>query len=560
MVILLRFALLLLLLAFAAPAMALDPIQSGVAREAPKCISWAPGRVDCFTRSPAGSLTWIYLQNEQWSAPKDLGGKLAAPPSCVARGPGGINCFAPSTKGVLATINLNGKTWSAWSSLGGDLAPSRPACLALARDRLACYARGRRGQLLVRRWGGGKAWDPWQDLGGALASDPECIAVGGAGIACFGRSPSGELIGFLPDASGKKGAWAQLGGRISGTPSCARLKSGEAACAAQSRSGRLYLWRGMPLDKSEEPGRVVQNDEATADDPTCIMQAGAFVCFLRGPGRELVRRSLIGETETATDGELDLPQAIGLSCLTLNSDGVIGCGLTGDDRKLYFASAEALEAGGASEPETGAAYEEAEGAWFLSNVDTGASCRVMLTGREAFGGKRLQMGPRCRAVGIAERPVQWDQDEEGLLFLARDGEIVLRFNPAHAGRWMTPRKGAALMLSRDPPGAGNEPPVSAMIPGPADTRLSEMFGPWRVVNDTAGYLCTMQLTNRRAATGYEISWDPACESRFPAVRYWTESAGAIVFVGPSDIVVARFDANGPGKWRLQGHAGITLIR
>ena len=113
------------------------------------------------------------------------------------------------------------------------------------------------------------------------------------------------------------------------------------------------------------------------------------------------------------------------------------------------------------------------------------------------------------------------------------------------------------MLSREPPGSSNEAPVA---PGPADGRLAEMFGPWRVLNDAAGYLCTLQLTNRRAAAGYGIAWDPACESRFPAVRYWTESAGAIVFVGPSDIVVARFDANGPGKWRLQGHTGITLIR
>ena len=554
MVLKLRFVFLLLGLAaaLAAPARALDPIQSGIAREAAKCISWAPGRVDCFARSNAGTLTWVYLQNEQWSAPKDLGGKLAGPPSCVARGPGGINCFAPSAKGVLATINLNGKTWSAWSSLGGDLAPSRPACLALARDRIVCYARGRRGQLLQRRWGGGKSWDPWVNLGGALASDPECIAVGG-GVACFGRGTADELVGFLPDATGKKGGWSEMGGRIDGTPSCARLKSGEAACAAQSRSGRLFLWRGMPLFQSEEPGRIVQNDETTAGDPTCIMQTGAFVCFLRTNGRGLVRKSLIGALDASTDGELDLPASIGLSCLTLNSDGVIGCGITDNDKKLYFATAGALEAGEApnSDDEAG---EDIVGAWFLSNVDTRASCRVVLT---ELGGNRVQMGPRCRAVGIAERPVQWDQDDDGLVLLARDGEILLRFSPAHDGRWITPPKSGALMLSRELPEAVND---TAVTPAPLDARLSEMFGPWRVLNDAAGYLCTLKLTNQRAAAGYEIAWDPACESRFPAARYWTESAGAIVFVGPGDIVVARFDANGPGKWRLQGHAGITLLR
>ena len=140
-----------------------DEIQPAVAREAGDCVTWSANRIDCFSRSPSGSLTWIYRDHGRWSAPQDLGGKLAAAPSCVARGPGGINCFAISAKGVLATIYLNGTKWGAWASLGGTLKPSRVSCLSHARDRIVCFARGRTDQLMTRRWNGGKAWEPWRD-------------------------------------------------------------------------------------------------------------------------------------------------------------------------------------------------------------------------------------------------------------------------------------------------------------------------------------------------------------------------------------------------------------
>src|SRR5262245_2281884 len=161
----------------ASPARAWDAIQSGVMHEAAECVSWAPGRIDCLTRLSNGHLSWVYLSGGQWSAPRDLGGALASAPSCVVRGPNGLNCFATSGKGVLATINLNGTTWSAWSSLGGELLPTRVSCVAFARDRMSCFGRGREGQLVMRKWAGGKAWEQWRDLGGTLGGDPDCIPV-----------------------------------------------------------------------------------------------------------------------------------------------------------------------------------------------------------------------------------------------------------------------------------------------------------------------------------------------------------------------------------------------
>ncbi len=423
-------------------------IQSGVMREAPECVSWAPGRVDCLTRLANGHLSWIFLAGGKWSAPRDLGGALAAPPSCVVRGPGGINCFATSAKGVLATINLNGAAWSKWSSLGGDLIPSRVSCVSFARDRMACFARGRQGQLMMRRWSGGKTWDAWRDLGGALSADPDCIQVGNAGAACFGRAVSGELVAFLPDPTGKTGGWTSLGGRIEGRPSCVRLKSGEAACVAQSRSGRLHMWRGMPL-YAENAGITTSTDDVTGQEPACALQAGTLVCFTRNAQRQLVRRSLGSGVDTTHDGILDAPAFGAIACLSIGPDG-LGCVLTDADRKLQFAAGQELEAGTVEEPTT-AADEGAEGAWYLSNLQTGGACRVRLSSDPAFSAKRLRVGPACRRVGLPARPTQWDQDESQLLFLGSDGQVLVRFHSTRAGRWISPRRDAAFLLTREPP-------------------------------------------------------------------------------------------------------------
>ena len=436
------------LLTFAGTARAWDEIHPGVAREASECVSWAPGRIDCFSRTAGGRLSWVFFDGGTWSAPRDLGGNLAAAPSCVVRGPGGLNCFATSAKGVLATINLNGATWSNWSSLGGELIPSRVSCVALARDRMACFARGRQNQLLMRKWSGGKTWDPWRDLGGVLSADPDCLPVNGAAAACFGRAVDGELIGFLPDPTGNSGGWTSLGGRIEGRPSCVRLKSGEAACVAKSRSGRLHMWRGMPL-YAQNAGITTSSDDMTTEEPSCALQGGALVCFTRNAQNQLVRRSLGSGADTSHDGILESPAVSAIACLSFGAEGV-ACILTDADRKLQFAAGPKLEAGTAENPST-AADEEAQGMWYLSNLQTGSACRVLLAPDNGNGAKRLHAGPVCRRVGLASRPVTWDQDENELLFQGADGQILVRFHSTRAGRWISPRRDAAFLLTREPP-------------------------------------------------------------------------------------------------------------
>lgn len=434
--------------ALAGKARAWDEIHPGVAREASECVSWAPGRIDCLTRTTSGRLSWVFLDNGTWSAPRDLGGNLASAPSCIVRGPGGLNCFATSAKGVLATINLNGAAWSNWSSLGGDLIPSRVSCAALARDRMACFARGRQGQLMMRKWSGGKTWDPWRDLGGSLSADPDCLPVNGAGAACFGRAVDGELIGFLPDPTGNAGGWTSLGGRIEGRPSCVRLRSGEAACVAKSRSGRLHMWRGMPIF-AQNAGITTSSDDVTTEEPSCALQAGALVCFTRNSQNQLVRRSMGSGADTSHDGIVESPAVSAVTCLTFGPQD-LACILTDAERKLQFASGAKLEVGVAEDPST-AADEEAQGMWYLSNLQTGSACRVLLAPDNGSGSKRLHAGPVCRRVGLASRPVAWDQDEDELLFQGADGQILVRFHSTRAGRWISPRRDAAFLLTREPP-------------------------------------------------------------------------------------------------------------
>jgi hypothetical protein len=247
-------------------------------------------------------------------------------------------------------------------------------------------------------------------------------------------------------------------------------------------------------------------------------------------------------------------------------EGGIGCALTDADRKLHFAADQALQAGGVAEAEATPApsansAENLEGLWYLSNLATGGMCRIHLSGDLAFGAKRLRAGPRCRTVDLPSRPAQWDEEGNELVFLTADSGVVLRFQTAQAGRWISPRRDTSFLLTRDPPEEASDLMASAAS---ADTNdepaAAELFGPWRVVADGDGELCTIRLTNARVGAGFAARWDPDCDPRFAGIRYWTESGAALVFVGPGNVVLARFDSAGPGSWRSQALGGLTLTR
>lgn len=555
------------LFATSGEARAWKEIHPGIAGEAGECVSWSATRIDCFSRTPSGSLSWVYFENGRWSAPHDLGGKLVAAPSCVVRGPGGINCFATSAKGVLATIYLNGDRWGKWASLGGVLKPSRVACVAHARDRIVCFARGRTDRLMSRAWSGGKNWEEWRDLGGAFSGDPECIVVGAAGAACFGRGAAGELVAFLPDPSGRSGGWTTLGGRIEGRPSCARLKSGEVACAAQNLAGRLHLWRGMPVF-AENAGATSAVDEAVTAEPACGLENGTFVCISRNDRRELVRVSLGVGVDRSRDGVLAAPQAAAVSCFAIGGDR-LACTVTSNDRRLHFSTDNDLAAPAVRT----AADQPAEGLWFLSNQRTGSVCRVFLAANVALGAKRLRAGPRCRrAVGLPARPAQWDQVDHGLVFLDAGGRVVVRFLAAPAGRWISSRnESTGFVLTREPPSDVDEETEdtgAVDLPETPDAQqaeasrssIAQLYGSWRVfANDSARHLCTIGLTDAPAGAGYMVQTETTCGERLARARYWTGEGRKLALLGANDAMLARFDSTGPGEWRSQAH-GLTLKR
>jgi hypothetical protein len=403
-------------------------------------------------------------------------------------------------------------------------------------------------------------------MGGSLGGDPDCILVGGGNTACFVRSAQGELAAFLPDATGRAGGWTSLGGHVEGRPSCVRLRSGEASCVMRSRSGRLHIWRGMPL-YADSNGITSSTDEAIVDEPSCALDNGTLVCFARNTQRRLIRRSFAASTDVVGDGILDAPQVASVSCLSRAEQG-IGCIIADANGKLFFAEKEkllaALPANNAAvaantpAPPREAESGDAEGNWFLSSLSGDGLCRVTLTNELAFSARRLQHDPGCRDIGLPARAVQWDQDDDELVFLSPVGRPLIRFRATETGRWISPRRSAAFLLSREAP--QDMPNLNATggpeMPAPV---VSESLGRWRVATDGAGYLCNINLAPQRVGAGRALHLD-GCDPRFNAIRYWAESGSTLVFVGQGDVVLARFDQAGPGRWHSRALGGIMLSR
>ncbi|MEQ1753454.1 MAG: AprI/Inh family metalloprotease inhibitor [Micropepsaceae bacterium] len=566
-------------------------IQTGAARESAECVSWSDHRMDCFARTFGNGLSWVFVDNNSWNLPRNLGGTLAAPPSCVVRGPNGLNCFAATERGTLATIALNGGAWTKWSSLGGSLLPARVSCVSPTRDQIACYARGMNGQLLERTWNGERTWEPWRNLGGMLSADPECKVVSGSRVACFGRGAKGDLVAFLPDAASTVGGWVSLGGKLEGRPSCTNLASGEVTCMATTAGRELMVWHGTAALGAKR-GTVTKLGLQAVGEPTCGASGAGLQCAWRNSRNDLVMASF---TEVGIRGETRVFKdeiVLGAKCLSLSPESFV-CAVTGKDRTLrYFNSAAPVQVAdaamdvppptsvsapivpGPASPESAAAKplkaktqpDDVSGAWYLTDLASGSQCKVMLAARTERKASELTLAPECKSMGLSKKLAFWERDPGGLHFNSAGRKPRLHFSSASAGQWLSPRRNTALMLSRMPveKPKGSRTALlqtqTLQVAPQLENGLRGMAGAWRVMDSGAKQVCRIELSSNRHAGGYAVEGEAACPGQYQNVQYWNESGTGLVLVGSGHVVVARFVSAGQDRWRAQSANGVVLVR
>ncbi len=547
-------------------AAAWDVVLNNAAREAPECVSWGAGRLDCFIRQSNGHLAWVAYAQGKWSPAQDLGGDLPVGVDCVVRGPGGINCFAPSAKGVLAEIHLNGAKWSAWSSLGGELAIGRASCVSLSTDHIACFARSKRGQLVSRRWDGGASWSEWSNLGGALTADPACVVLGGARVACFGRGPDAQLVAYLPnDAVGTAGMWVTYGGHVEGRPACSALNATDIACAARGEGDKLFVVRGSAIAGRATGKLVATGDPATAD-PTCVAESSDFTCFVRNSSRRLLRRTIAANGDMSDGRTLDsAPELTGAICLSMQTTALV-CLIGDTERRIQFAMGGELNGEQITGAEATGVDESPQGNWYLSSLETNLTCRVRLFADKDDGSKRLDFDPGCEELPVVSRASQWDEEEDLLEFMTPRGRVVARFRLTGSGRWISPSPRSPYMLSRDrPEGAASEtsdetPPTGLRF-DEGDTR--GLVGQWRLSDGAGDRSCGVRLTDWPAGGGNAVVLNGPCPSDFRAVQSWSMDRNAVVLATGDGRIVARFTRQSPGAWQgenAQGTASYALTR
>ncbi len=271
----------------------------------PSCVSWGPGRIDCFARGPRNTLEHIWYAG-RWSRWEDLGGSLSSSPSAVSWGPGRLDVFARDGAGNLAQKYYDG-SWK-WANLGpptsgyGDVAEmdSGPGCAALRDGRITCWliATLRAPQFprplrsfWIRHYrpkGGWTQWykgdntgtirdtpsviafdnsiveyvevfmrgagnkliqmdrtpnaRDWIDLGGQLHSRPSCVSWGVNRIDCFARGPYNHLI-HKWFANRRWSGWEDLGGTLVSAPTVASWAPGRLDIFWRSSQGRMHhMW------------------------------------------------------------------------------------------------------------------------------------------------------------------------------------------------------------------------------------------------------------------------------------------------------------------------------
>jgi subtilisin family serine protease len=189
-----------------------EPALSGGLTSAPAIASWAPGRLDVFTRNSSGALAhaWSGAQLVGW---ENLGGGMVGAPAAVSWAPNRIDVFVRGTDNQLWHKWYAG-TWSGWEPLGGVLG-SGPAAASWGAGRLDVFARGSDGQLWSRAYTG-TGWAAWTPLGGQLGGDPAAVSWGFGRIDVVARGTDGQVWQRFMNGGAWAGSWVALGGAAVG--------------------------------------------------------------------------------------------------------------------------------------------------------------------------------------------------------------------------------------------------------------------------------------------------------------------------------------------------------
>lgn len=228
---------------------------------APDVASWAPGRLDVFSRGADGSLTHKWWDGRTWSAWESLGGFLTSAPTAVSWGPNRIDVFAKGGDNALWHKWWDGTGWYGWESLGGYIEGGGDVA-SWDAGRLDVFVKGSDSALWKRSWDG-RMWTGWESLGGHLASEPSAVSWGPGRIDVFVRGSNDAVWHkFYQD---RWTGWNSIGGMVDSAPDAASWAPGRLDVFAKAASSQLVHawytgswagWEGLGYGLGSDPGAI----------------------------------------------------------------------------------------------------------------------------------------------------------------------------------------------------------------------------------------------------------------------------------------------------------------
>lgn len=214
-----------------------DGPPGGAAPAPPALASMADGHLDVFVRGADDALWWRrYVRGSGWSPWRSLGGTLASGPAAVSFRPGGVNVFVRSPAGAVWQRALADGDWSPWIRVAGGVT-SAPAVASWAPGRLDLFARGSDARLWHRVYRTGRGWTGWLRLDGTIASGTQpavaAPSVGLLDVAAIGPSGRAYVKTYRPGSG-----WSPF--QLLGRPASGVLRRGIAATSKGARQVEVF--------------------------------------------------------------------------------------------------------------------------------------------------------------------------------------------------------------------------------------------------------------------------------------------------------------------------------